>query len=347
MNFLKNKLFSSWILLFCLALRQTIIAAHVDLEANPSSFILETRKIEIPQFPNAFNPSIIHWNNGYLMSFRIKNSLDGSTRIGLIQLDENFNPASIPQVVEVSVDYSLPPPRTQDPRLFTIGNDLFMVFNDMVNIAPKGIRRMFAARLEFDGVQFLVRHPDILLHYEMEITNRDEKNWVPFDYNGKLLLAYSISPHHILKPIFGKKKCETIAATKGKIAWNWGILRGGTPALKVGNEYLSFFHSAKDLTTLQSNGSHMVHYFMGAYTFNQHPPFNLTKISKSPIIGKQFYSGPAHNTWKPLRVIFPGGFVVDENCIWIAYGRQDHEIWIVKLDKKGLLDSLIPVTTIE
>ena len=32
---------------------------------------------------------------------------------------------------------------------------------------------------------------------------------------------------------------------------------------------------------------------------------------------------------------------MDEEHVWIVYGRQDHELWVAKLDKKGLLESLV------
>ena len=87
----------------------------------------------------------------------------------------------------------------------------------------------------------------------------------------------------------------------------------------------------------------MVHYFMGAYTFEKYPPFAITAISPEPIVADTFYKGPMHASWKPLRVIFLGGFVYNRSFIWVVYGRQDHEIWVVKLDKEKLLNSLTPV----
>lgn len=91
----------------------------------------------------------------------------------------------------------------------------------------------------------------------------------------------------------------------------------------------------------------MPHYFMGAYLFSEKPPFQMTSISPEPIIGPNFYSGKKHQTWKPLRVVFPGGFVYDDTYIWVVYGRQDHEAWVVKLDREGLINSLIPVRPTE
>jgi len=88
----------------------------------------------------------------------------------------------------------------------------------------------------------------------------------------------------------------------------------------------------------------MPHYFMGAYTFSNSPPFNITQISPEPIWAKNFYSGLNYERyWGSVRVVFPCGFFTDEKFIWITYGRQDHELWIVKLDKQGLLKSLIPI----
>ena len=79
---------------------------------------------------------------------------------------------------------------------------------------------------------------------------------------------------------------------------------------------------------------------MGAYTFTARPPFAITHISAHPIVAKTFYHVPEYPTWKPLRVVFPMGCIADENYFWVTYGRQDFEIWVAKIDKKGLYASL-------
>jgi len=98
------------------------------------------------------------------------------------------------------------------------------------------------------------------------------------------------------------------------------------------------------MASTHSEGKTIYHYFMGAYTFSNDPPFEITAISPKPIIGKHFYTGIAYKPyWKPIRCVFPCGYISDEEFIWIAYGREDHECWVAKLDKKRLLDSLVPV----
>lgn len=44
-------------------------------------------------------------------------------------------------------------------------------------------------------------------------------------------------------------------------------------------------------------------------------------------------------------ITFPMGFVVIEPYIYVSYGHNDRDSWIVQLNKSGLLNSLRPVKT--
>jgi predicted GH43/DUF377 family glycosyl hydrolase len=318
-----------------------------DLEKNIQGFILESKEIKIPDYPYAFNPSITVWHEKILMTFRIRDAKTRLTnKIGLIWLDEDFNLASHPYILELSTS-SLPTLlKQQDPRLITIGDTLYIVYSDALpGILIPEVRRMFIAQVHFNETTFFTESPEGLFYFEDENERRWEKNWVPFEYQGNLLLAYSLNPHRIMR-LLGKGKCETFAISySNSINWNWGVLRGGTPALLDGDQYLAFFHSSISMTTKHSDGKEIQHYFIGAYTFSSEPPFKITQISPQPIIGKDFYSSLPYKTWKPLRVVFPGGFIMKGNDIWMVYGKQDFEIWASRLDKKELLQSLIPVSS--
>jgi predicted GH43/DUF377 family glycosyl hydrolase len=318
----------------------------VNLELMAQDFVLETRQIEIPPYPTAFNPSIIRWQGKILLSFRIRDmETDYANQIGLIFLDEALHPVGSAQVLNIRLSDPFCISKRQDPRLITVSDRLFIVYNNVLisHFKPE-IRRMVLAEVHFDGERFDIDHSDCLRYFEDETPNRSEKNWVPFDYQGNLLLARSIAPHWILQPLLGSSVCESLAKTGKPVQWGWGHLRGGTPALLINSdEYLAFFHSSIYLPSLHSRGNTVQHYFMGAYTFSSAAPFEITRMSREPIIGKNFYLGREYKTWKPLQVVFPGGFIFDDRFIWIAYGRQDHEIWIAKLDKERLLHSLVPV----
>jgi predicted GH43/DUF377 family glycosyl hydrolase len=321
----------------------------LDLEAHRQDFVLETKKIEIPGYPFAFNPSIIRWRGQLLMSFRIipdpKHSFNGE--IGLVFLNERFEASSIPQLLNLRDENAMAPCRAEDARLIAIGDRLFMIYDDNPEMKiSKGGFRVYVAELIFDSEHFIVENIECLSHYEGESREIREKGWVPFIYRDHLLLAYSISPHKIFFPhLDGSGFCDTVACTQTHTSWDFGILRGGTPALIENDQYLAIFHSSKKMASLHSGGKEILHYFMGAYTFSNQPPFNITAMSTSPIIGRNFYNGIEYkHYWKPIRCVFPCGFLSDPNFIWIAYGRDDHECWVAKLDKQGLLQSLVPVS---
>ncbi len=325
------------------------ICAHADLEENISPFALKTKQIIVPGYPHAFNPSVIKWEDHYLMSFRVIPPLSAfslvhsasESQIGIVRLDSNFEPVGVPQILDLDHNKNSPT-RAEDARLICSCNKIYLVYSDNEElIVTEGGFRMYVAELkEIDGIYFTFKKT-VILHFEGENRNRREKNWTPFDYCGNLLLSYGINPHRILLPNFSSTYADTLFSTKQEIKWDYGELRGGTPALLDDDEYLSFFHSSKLMPSKHSNGKPVLHYFMGAYTFNKEPPFEVTKISETPIIATGFYEGINYEPyWKPVRVVFPCGFVIDEHYVYVAYGRQDHEIWIIKLDKQGLKNSL-------
>lgn len=318
----------------------------IDLESWSQDFILETKRIVFPEFPNAFNPSIIRWHGQLLMSFRCYNSTNGSTNpFALVWLDDEFNPIGAPQVFELPFHNPVLPSKQQDPRLISIRGGLFAVYNNILeSVIHREIRRMFIVELFFDGEKFSAGEPECLEDFEDKSDMRYEKNWVPFEYEGELHLSYSLVPHRVLRPIFGTRSCETVSTCNRSFPWNWGAPRGGTQALLDGDHYLAFFHSWIDRATVQSNGKKISHYVMGAYTFEPHPPFAVIAASPKPLIAPSFYRPPYHKTWKPLRCVFPGGILIEGDTIWLSYGRQDHEIWVAKIDKKCLLESLAPIS---
>lgn len=334
----------AWIILCCAFF--TKAEALLDLETFSSDFIVGAKQIHIPGYPDAFNPCIIRWKDSILMTFRYRDPATGSTDgVGFVWLDKNFNITSSPSFLQISHSKEVIGP-LQDPRMVIKDDKLFLVYSNRIQKNAGQTCRMFIAEVDYDGVHFKAKKPEPFLHFE-GVKKEREKNWMPFQYNDELLLIYSAVPQKILQPLFGRKTCATVCSTNNDIKWNWGEVRGGTPAYLIGDEYLAFFHSCITLRTAQSGGKPMWHYVMGAYTFESSPPFAAKKISHVPIVDDTFYSGPLHNTWKPLRVIFPVGYIFDEKYIWLSYGRQDHEAWIAKISIKKLKNSLRSVNTLK
>ncbi len=322
-------------------------ASLIDLEDLRQESVQETRQIQIPGYPDAYNPSIIRWNDSYLLSFKIipHPSFTFHSFAGVIWLDDDFNPKGNAQILNLRDDATGVPSRVDDGRLMEVGGYLHFVYSDNADpIISRGGFRVFVAQLKCTDSRFDIVSIERLSRFEGQNEKIREKNWVPFEYEEKLLLSYSIVPHVVLKPLLDdSQECITVCKSRKCPQWDWGEIRGGTTALKIDEaRYLSFFHSSIIMESIHSDGKPMTHYFMGAYTFDAKPPFAVSHISPEPIIGKDFYHGKNYKPyWKPVVVVFPVGFVFDEESIWVAYGRQDRECWIVKINKKWLLNSLI------
>lgn len=322
--------------------------AAFDFEQDTSSFILESKQIQIPGYPDAFNPSIVTWNGATLLCFRNINDPKDSyntSEIGLVYLNKDFEAISTPQILKFNSSENHPC-RAEDGRLIIISKRLHLVYSDDENLLiSKGGFRVHVAELEENDGQFFLSSKNRITEYEGVHPNVREKNWTPFDYNNNLFLSYSLNPHLVFQPIPGTNACETIAHTRKSLSWQWGELRGGTQSLLVDGQYLTFFHSCYRMASEHSEGREMLHYFMGACSFQAEPPFEMSSVSSCPIVGKGFFSGALYKPyWGSWRGIFPAGFIFDEENIWVVYGRQNHESWVVKLDKRKLLESLIPVS---
>ena len=336
-----------WLLLLISLFFIKAQSAPIDLQTMAQDFVLETKRIEIPGYPYAFNPSLVRWRGFFLLSFKVipdpKNSFN--SHIGLVWLDEHFNPIGEVQLLDTRKGMREIPSRSEDARLIVIQGRLFMIYSDCTEPAiSKGGFRVHLGEIDFNGTSFSILRPESLKQFEGETQNRREKNWVPFEYNGGMLLSYQLAPHLVMRPRMGTGRCETVSLSQSLPSWDWGELRGGTPALLDGAEYLAIFHTSMNIASAYSDGKVLSHYFMGAYTFSAHPPFEITRISPEPIVGKGFYEGALYKPyWKPVCVVFPGGLLLEGKTVWVAYGRQDHEVWIAKLDKQKLLQSLVPV----
>ena len=323
-----------YILILC------IISGYLDAQ-----IVLETKRIVLPDYPHAFNPSIIRWKGKLLLSFRVIPDAQHSFNswLGLVWLNEEFIPVSKPQLLCLRSDgLDHEPTRAEDGRLIAVGERLYLIYSDNLDATVSaGGFRVYSAEIQCSEETFLVHNRECWSSFEQNNKKRREKNWVPFDYFAELLFAYSLAPHRILQPLPGTGHCDTFSCSQRYPDWGWGELRGGTPALYDGEKYLAFFHSAKLMASDYSKGKEIPHYFMGAYTFSPEPPFEIAHMSEEPIIAQEFYTGADYKPyWKPVQVVFPCGFIADDEFIWITYGRQDHEMWVAKLDKKKLYESL-------
>jgi hypothetical protein len=176
------------------------------------------------------------------------------------------------------------------------------------------------------------------------------KNWSPFLYNDtQLLLVYFVDPLTIVElhrgPPGGNvatiSKFSEMPKGSTNIKWDYGALRGGTGAKRIGKDtYLAFFHSR-----IQFPCNSKMTYFFGAYIFSTAKmPFRVTHVSKSPIYDFRFYDGPWGRVKHFDYVTFPiDFFFADENvteittdCDANCFARHDVILSMGWQDTSGL-----------
>lgn len=151
-----------------------------------------------------------------------------------------------------------------------------------------------------------------------------EKNWQFFIHNRVLHFVHWISPTHTVCEVVGEDVVQTWKTDMVPV-WAYGRPSGGTPPVRVGNLYWSFFHSSQRVGTMDKK-----RYFMGAYAFDAKPPFQIRYMSKQPIMA----GTRAHpvTLWHHL-VVFPMGAIYD----------QITDEWLVTLGVNDCLNAWVRI----
>ena len=162
---------------------------------------------------------------------------------------------------------------------------------------------------------------------------RQEKNWLWVCISDKPHLVYSANPHTVVEFDWDfKSKRQYIIQSNMK--WTWGEMRGGTPPLKVGDEFFTFFHSSVEW---HSGGGRR--YYMGCYGFESKPPFKPTRYTSEPLL-----IGSREDVWsngKP-SVVFPSGSTLRHGEWFVTLGVNDLACAYICIDHSSLEKLMIP-----
>lgn len=243
----------------------------------------------------------------------------------------------------------------EDPRVNIYDGTCFVSFANWVHRKPWPGRQSFT-RLTQDWrkVEVLWETPFGNNARKPELATGWEKNWVWFNKDDEWHCVYSINPHVVFKVDLSGTQVQNWANKPINLPWEYGEPRGGTPPVLIGDEYLCFFHSALMWQKPKRR------YFMGAYTFNANPPFELLRFTPEPIL-----CGSEEDfrvLGSPL-VIFPNGSLLrkedgksewlvtfgvnDENCGWIRIPHSDLEEQLTYVGRKrGLVSRMFEGATV-
>jgi predicted GH43/DUF377 family glycosyl hydrolase len=233
----------------------------------------------------------------------------------------------------------------EDPKVFSHSNTTYLVFNHVDAARVSHWRFMCFAPVHFDPrarVFYVDVDELVIMNSTTAVPLAHEKNWTPFSYNGSLYFSYSILPHHVVMQIQGANLADPNAhqarvayrTHNSDLTWRYGHVRGGTPAIALNaTTNIAMFHSSVLLRPVVRT------YFMGIYLFSSRPPFEITAISRRPIVADGFYSGSWVHSFVDY-VVYPGSMELDDEYIWCVYGRQDAEGWVAKINRTEALNDL-------
>jgi predicted GH43/DUF377 family glycosyl hydrolase len=328
----------------------TLLSFHLEAKESETdallgrllsnSSIVSSEQIRIPDFPNAYNPSIIAYKDGYLLSFRYTSRCPEKYKhqfntdvsfVGIVRLDKRFkvfkNTTQLLNVVSHSPKFSL---TAEDARLLSVGDRIFIFFNDLPLLQTPGNFAMYFGELIEEQGMFVLKEPAKRLNYAHAV--QIEKNWSPFSSGDRVYVIYSDQPRVILEVDLNTGDCQEVARTILNWDWSLGQIRGGTPAYLVNDTLLTFFHSSFPAETSKGRA-----YVMGAYAFDKDPPFSVRRMTPWPLGDLADYAED-----NSRKVVFPGGMVVQGRFIHIAWGKGDKRIFITTFDRERLLSSMEP-----
>ena len=307
-------------------------ARIVNSSSFPKTYINEEGKaIKIQAY---FNGSVVAFKDKLLFCCRgDQKPWFKNIRLIFCELDDEFQPKkNTARYLEVGSNLDTKGPNgefhVEDPRLFVCGGSLHLVYGDGYEV----YHAVFKDDLTVEKWRNIT-------NFSIQIKGNDgrEKNWCPFDYEGNPYFIYADNPRVVWSPF----RKQAILSNQN-LEWEYGPIRGGTPAIKYGDSYIAFFHSALNLKGGESEWQNGRLYYMGAYVFESKPPFRVTHITKHPIMrGDGYHKNPQHQGI--LEVVFPAGVVESNDSFFVSMGINDGCTGVIRVSKYLLQAILSPL----
>ncbi len=288
----------------------------------------------------AFNAAITEVDGGYAIAYRVVHVDAEHRRIATARLDEQL--ALVPgSVVALSdeVEYAddALPERARtwhaDPVYARLKGRLYLIWNDG---GARPANHQFIAPMTDDGQHFAGPAKELTTLDRRDI----EKNWTLFEVDGEVYATYSFRPHRVLRvdldtagptvvghPIYASEFDSTYERI-------FGVIRGGTQPVRVGDSFLALAHSSYKLPEGRVYRGALVE-------FEAKPPFRITHLAKAPFdlpshVGTHFQ----HEKLNPdvHEVIYPRGLARGRDGEWIvSYGLNDEAcaIAVMSADEFG------------
>lgn len=303
----------------------------------------------------AFNCSIIEAYGATRLFYRAENWKDYNTQIYTIDLDKNFEPIERSNKRVDLVRFSSKVTTFDDPRAFFYKGELYIIYANGM-LAHRNGHQIWGSGVVLANMKNMVvgkqRVPKFGNNDNMATGHKQlmatEKNWSPFEHNGRFLMVYTINPLVIVDWDLQKDVCTKISETKfNQTFWKHGeFLGGGTPLKQRGkDEFYGFFHT---FTDDHSGKATCRRYHFGFYSIkvDEHGMWKVTHMSRKPLMSAERDEArdlrPKNSPWLP-NCIYPCGFIERDGKVIISAGWQDCRCQLIEFTWDEIMKDVRPV----
>ena len=203
----------------------------------------------------------------------------------------------------------------EDARAFVHNDRVYLSYANLERMEGKWCVRQYVAKLNLAlNRRCEMRKPE----FGGNLTQQWEKNWLWFVHEDEQHFIYDSSHCVVRMGAHCTKIAEEYRAPHDWREWEkkWGTPRGGTPPVRIGDEYITLFHSSYEWMPER----HRNRYCVGAYAFEAKPPFRITRHTRKPIfIG----SSNKPEMILPHANVFVMGAVVEDAELFVTTGIND------------------------
>ncbi len=206
----------------------------------------------------------------------------------------------------------------EDPRLFTYKETIYVIASFRGEF--KKTTRHWQIIYEFQNPQEYWICPGLM---------QVEKNWSPFEKDGKLFCVYMITPHQIGEIRFSNDNTFTIKMlynTTSRVILNSNMnhIGGGAPPIFVPelDSYMSIAHWKVNRDVSRNS----LQYYNFAYIFEKTPPFSIKGFT-------------AISAQTPCLIEFMTGIQMTDTEFIVSTGIDDSRSILCKFDRKKLCES--------
>ena len=157
-----------------------------------------------------------------------------------------------------------------------------------------------------------------------------QKNWMPFEWNNRLYLEYSVNPHIVLRYHIDTDKC--VCAGSNPVVCGFAIfeIHGGAPALRYDEDNFLGLANTQERFWYQER-----YYGAVFYLFDAKPPFRINRMTK-----------PFRIKGRSERINYITGmeFSEERDHLILSIGVSDCDNVVVCLPMSSVLNALKPVT---